>query len=537
MFWNKGRIFFKLRFKAAFWFLVLFAASSVLLFFLVSHYVANDMFRITVWLLESTVRDFTASYLTGKNTARYGQQVPFSEVPQLDVAAFQSHLTGGQLLAAYRSTLGDQEFYTLFGSRGKELYEFRLGSDGRAYSRLLHPEQNLPFLRKEFSDKLQSFGSDNIYFRFRAADGTGFESNELRRGNGGGASAGLSTITENGRKFRVMRQPLFDGSVIEAGRSLQEIDERLTAYTRIFLLFLAGVLLFGTAAGYLIAWKLTAGIERVSDAARRIAGGDLSLRVKLRHEADEVDQLVNAFNAMSENNEALVTELRTVTDDIAHDLRTPLTRMRGLAEVTAAGKPDIESFCEMCGAVAEECDSMMQLINEMLEITRTESSINRLERSEFSLTELIRQAGTLFSELAEDRKIRLETRLPADHEIRIRADKVKIQRLVANLLDNALKFTPAGGTVTLSLSERDGAAAVIAVRDSGCGIAPEDAEKIFKRFYRCDASRTLPGNGLGLAMVQAIANAHRARIELDSTPGKGSCFSVIFPPESGEIAP
>ncbi len=533
MFWSRIRLFSKLRFKAAFWFLILFAASSVLLFFLVSRYVANDMFRITDWLLESTVRDFTASYLTGKNTARYGQQVPFPEVPKLDLAAFQAHLPGIELLAAYRSKLEDLEFYTLFGSRGKELYEFRLGSDGRAYSRLLHPEQNLPFLRKEFEDKLQSFGSDNIYFRFRAPDGSGFESNDLRKG-GGGAGSGLSTITEDGRKFRVMKQPLFDGSVIEAGSSLQGIDERLTAYTRIFLLFLAGVLLFGTAAGYLIAWKLTSGIERVSDAARRIADGDLSLRVKLCHEADEVDQLVNAFNAMSENNEALVTELRTVTDDIAHDLRTPLTRMRGLAEVTAAGKPDIESFREMCGAVAEECDSMVQLINEMLEITRTESSINRLERTELSLTELVRQAGTLFSELAEDRKIRLETKFPADHEIKIRADKLKIQRLVANLLDNALKFTPAGGMVTLSLSERDGAA-VIAVRDSGCGIAPEDAEKIFKRFYRCDASRTLPGNGLGLAMVQAIANAHRARIELESSPGKGSCFSVIFPPEPEEI--
>ena len=207
--------------------------------------------------------------------------------------------------------------------------------------------------------------------------------------------------------------------------------------------------------------------------------------------------------------------------------------MRGLAEVTAAGAPDIESFREMCGAVAEECDSMMQLINEMLEITRTESSINRLERVEFSLTELIRQAGSLFCELAEDRGIHLVLSLPEGEDVRLCADKVKIQRLVANLLDNALKFTPEGGTVSLSLSKRD-SAPVIAVRDSGCGIAPEDAEKIFKRFYRCDASRTLPGNGLGLAMVQAIANAHRARIELESVPGKGSCFTVIFPPEPDE---
>ncbi|MDR0931777.1 MAG: HAMP domain-containing histidine kinase [Victivallales bacterium] len=528
MSWNKFRFFSKLRFKAAFWYLALFAASSVLLFYLISRYVATDMLRITDWLLESTVRDFTASYLTGKNTARYGRAISSSDVPKPDISAFQAHLPGVELLAAYRSQLGANFYYTLFGSRGKELYEFRLGENDIAYSRLLHPEQNLPFLRKEFADKLQSFGSDNVYFRFYTPDGSLFESNELRKGSGG-SNPGLSTETENGREYRVMRQALFDGSVIEAGRSLRFVEERLTMYTHIFLMFLATVLMFGAVAGYLIAWKLTAGIERVSDTARRIADGDLSLRVKLKHEAVEVDQLVDAFNAMSENNENLVTELRTVTDDIAHDLRTPLTRMRGQAEIAAAGDTDLDGFREMCGAVAEECDSMMRLINEMLEITRTESSINRLLRVEFSLTELIRQAGMLFCELAEDRGIKLEVAIP-EQEILLRADKVKIQRLVANLLDNALKFTLPNGVVYLSLAKRDDST-LIAVRDSGCGIAPEDAERIFKRFYRCDASRTLPGNGLGLAMVQAIANAHRAKIELESSPGEGSCFTVIFPPE------
>lgn len=100
--------------------------------------------------------------------------------------------------------------------------------------------------------------------------------------------------------------------------------------------------------------------------------------------------------------------------------------------------------------------------------------------------------------------------------------------MTANLLDNALKFTPPGGRVELTLALRNGAP-VLEVRDTGCGISPAEKEKIFKRFYRCDASRTLPGNGLGLAMVQAIAHAHRARIEVESEPGKGSCFSVIFP--------
>lgn len=107
-----------------------------------------------------------------------------------------------------------------------------------------------------------------------------------------------------------MTLPLFDGSVIEAGRSLRDMDERLAAYTRLFLVFLAAVLTLGAGAGYLVAWRLTSGIERVSDAARRIADGDLSQRVGAKHESDEIDRLVDAFNAMSENNEALVTELR-----------------------------------------------------------------------------------------------------------------------------------------------------------------------------------------------------------------------------------
>lgn len=249
MSWSSGfALFSKLRFKAALWYLVLFAASSVLLFFLVSRYVANDMLRGADWLLESTMRDLAATYLTGKNTARYGQQVPLAEVPRMELAAFRARFPGIRPLIAYRSEVGDQTFHTLFGSRWRELYEFRLESDGRAYSRLLNPEQNLPFLRKEFEDKLQSFGSDNIYFRFRRPDGPAFESNGLRKGGGDTAGSGLSTVTEDGRRFRVMTLPLFDGSVIEAGRSLRDMDERLAAYTRLFLVFLAAVLTLGAGA-------------------------------------------------------------------------------------------------------------------------------------------------------------------------------------------------------------------------------------------------------------------------------------------------
>ena len=177
---------------------------------------------------------------------------------------------------------------------------------------------------------------------------------------------------------------------------------------------------------------------------------------------------------------------------------------------------------------------MLSLINRMLEISKTESGASSLRKTEFDLVALVNRLAELFRMVTGQKRQVLEVAAPAD-PVRLFADQGKVRQLLANLLDNASKFTPSGGTVRVEITEQPDAV-VLAVSDTGCGISEEDREHVFKRFYRADSSRNLPGNGLGLSMVQAVAHAHGGRVELVSEPGKGSCFTVIFPrnPESAD---
>lgn len=162
----------------------------------------------------------------------------------------------------------------------------------------------------------------------------------------------------------------------------------------------------------------------------------------------------------------------------------------------------------------------------MLEITRTESNLETISESRLELNCLLRQAYELYQLLAEEKGQIFSLNLP-EETVMISADKIKIQRIVANLLDNAIKFTPEGGFITLDLAKTNGMAE-IRVSDTGCGIPAQDLENIFKRFYRADSSRTLPGNGLGLSLVHAIVEAHHGKVTVESSE-KGSVFTVLLP--------
>ena len=226
------------------------------------------------------------------------------------------------------------------------------------------------------------------------------------------------------------------------------------------------------------------------------------------------------LNQIVEAKNRAIEELRTLTDDIAHDLRTPLTRLNMAAEASLTGG-DVGKLAE---GVARETGAMVEMINTMLEISQAGFRIDRTPREDLDLADIVRQSGELYAAIAEDQGLVLSVEAPST-PVLYSAHKAKIQQLIGNLLENALKFTPRGGKVTLALDE-DAEAIRIAVTDTGCGIEEKDLPHVFQRFYRADSSRNLPGNGLGLALVHAIVTSYGGRVTCSSKPGEGSRFVV-----------
>ena len=230
-----------------------------------------------------------------------------------------------------------------------------------------------------------------------------------------------------------------------------------------------------------------------------------------------------AYRSIRRRHAKAMQELHDISDDIAHDLRTPLARMHAQAELAAMG--DV-SAAELAAGVAEETSSMLELINTMLDLSQTGARIERSPRMDVDLAAIVRQMTEFYASVAEDKGVAFVLDLP-DGEIVRSAHKAKLQQLVGNLLDNAVKFTPSGGTVSVTLTkEPETGLARLAVSDTGIGISDEDKPNLFKRFWRSDASRSLPGNGLGLAVVKAIVTSYGGSVTCTSRPGVGTTFIV-----------
>ena len=230
-----------------------------------------------------------------------------------------------------------------------------------------------------------------------------------------------------------------------------------------------------------------------------------------------------AYRSIRRRHAKAMQELHDLSDDIAHDLRTPLARMHAQAELAAMGEVSAQ---ELAAGVAEETTSMLELINTMLDLSQTGARIERSPRTDVDLAAIVRQMTEFYASVAEDKRVAFVLDLPEGEIVRS-AHKAKLQQLVGNLLDNAVKFTPAGGTVSVTLSkEPDTGLARLAVSDTGIGISEADQPNLFKRFWRSDASRSLPGNGLGLAVVKAIVTSYGGNVTCTSRPGVGTTFVV-----------
>ena len=324
--------------------------------------------------------------------------------------------------------------------------------------------------------------------------------------------------------LRVKTTVLPDGFKLSIGHNVTA-DEQYLLFLAITLggAFLISLLLGGWAADWL-ARRFVRSLQNVSDAADRIRAGEWSTRVTPSHESRELMLLEDAFNTMCDQNEKTLTELKTLTDDIAHDLRTPLTRLRTAAEFAAMGGELNRPLPEM---LFEQSSDMLELINTMLEISQTGCKLDRTPREDIDLCAFLHETVELYATVLDDQKLAINLDLPKESVV-FSGHRGRLQRLLGNLLDNAIKFTPNGGVITLSLV-RTASSIVLRVSDTGCGIAPEEIPHIFRRFWRSDSSRSLPGNGLGLALAKAIVTSYAGTITCESSLGKGTTFTITIP--------
>jgi heavy metal sensor kinase len=335
------------------------------------------------------------------------------------------------------------------------------------------------------------------------------------------------TIPNRKDKVRVLHVMVGPGIILQIGQSMETDSRFIDAFKNIFVITM--VLLVGLAAGvgWFMARRAVSGVEAVTRTAREISGGTLNKRVPVGTRGDEIDQLATTFNQMLGRIQALVTEIKEMSDNIAHDLKSPIARIRGMAEVTLTTGKALGEYENMAASTVEECDRLLDMINTMLMITKAEVGVEKRNDEDIDLAGLVREACELLATVAEDRGLSLMCDAP-DICV-LPGDRRMIQRILSNLLDNALKYTPPGGAVKISVSEKDEKAVVVAVQDTGIGIPAVDLPHVFERFYRCDHSRSEPGTGLGLSLARAFARAHQGDITVTSTLGQGSTFTLTLP--------
>jgi heavy metal sensor kinase len=403
---------------------------------------------------------------------------------------------------------------------------------------LLYNLKDTEIRREGFRREAVSVGSQRMFFRIITPQMKVIESSNMNawkgidfthRENLSQGKEVLESLKVAGHRhsIRVVSKRISDGNIIQIGSTRHDDDELMEAYREVSVIAILVFLICGGLVGWFMARRAMSGVERVTQTAVNIGKADLTTRVPLGDEGEEINNLARAFNDMLTRIQGLFTELKDVTNNIAHDLRSPITRIRGLAETTLTGEQDVDSYREMAGAVVEESDRLVEMINIMLEIAMTEFGMQNMVRDDVDLTALLETAYDLFQILAEDKGLQLRIEAPRDPLI-MQGNLSQLQRMIGNLLDNAIKFTPRGGFIKLSLLNTSGQL-VISVSDTGIGIVEQDIPRIFERFYRGDQSRSTIGNGLGLSHVLAIVRAHEGKISVKSSPGKGSTFIVTFP--------
>ena len=278
------------------------------------------------------------------------------------------------------------------------------------------------------------------------------------------------------------------------------------------------MLVLGLVGGIVLSRRALARIETINRTGDLIMAGEFDRRIPLKGSGDEFDRLAQNLNAMLDQIERLMAGMRQVTDNIAHDLRSPLGRLRSRIEMALIEEPSTERYREVLQQTIGEADQLLATFTALLDIAEAEAGSPRAQLAPLDLAAFARDLADLYEPVAEEKGLSL-TLDAGRAPVEVRGDRHMLSRAIANLVENALKYTPAGGTVRVAVTP-DGAMARLTVADNGPGIPAEERERVFDRFYRLEASRTTEGNGLGLSLARAVVRLHGGTITLeDNGPG------------------
>jgi len=302
---------------------------------------------------------------------------------------------------------------------------------------------------------------------------------------------------------------------------------------------LAIVVVLGLAGGFFVTRRVLKRVDAMTETTQTIMQGDLAERLPIAGTGDELDRLASNLNAMLERIEALMHGLKEVSDNIAHDLKTPLTRLRNRCEEALRTAEDESQYRAALESTIEESDALIRTFNALLMIARAESGQARDNMSEFDAAEIARGVGDLYEPLADDKGLVLKVEAP--DAAPVRGNRELVSQALANLVDNAIKYAaPDGAKMNGAQSEivvkaaGDGDRILLTVSDAGPGIAPADRGRVVERFVRLEQSRSQPGSGLGLSLVSAVAHLHGGELKLeDNQPGLKSIISL---PRGGPVS-
>jgi signal transduction histidine kinase len=328
----------------------------------------------------------------------------------------------------------------------------------------------------------------------------------------------------DGDTLEVLSTYLPDGAILQVGRRIQTRDEILERFRDTILAVTIPMILIGMAGGAFLAFRALRPIRELSKAVRRvIETAHIDARVPVSRTDDELDELVRLFNQMLDKIAVLIGGMREALDNVAHDLRTPMTRLRILSEEALQSNSGSDLQREALADCLEETEHVIAILDTLTDISEAETGTMRLLLEEVNVSALIDEVLELYQYVAEEKDIHLSA--SASEELWLSADPRRMRQVLANLLDNAIKYTPNGGKVEIE-AFKTGQKVVVLFKDTGIGISAEDMPRIWDRLYRGDKSRSQRGLGLGLSLVRAVVHAHHGHVEASHNPGGGSLFTL-----------